>query len=105
MSHAIDVFRWYSGFVGWSSLIRLRHVTSGLYLAVIGDENGRNKLEKKMYFFENGISGPKVTCISKKNASAIAVTFEMKMSKVCYNAIRAENLTDIELIRKNKQKK
>ena len=27
--------------------------------------------------------GPKVTCISKKNASAIAVTFEMKMSKVC----------------------
>jgi len=33
--------RWYSGFVGWSSLVRLRHVTSGLYLAVIGDENGR----------------------------------------------------------------
>jgi hypothetical protein len=33
--------RWYSGFVGWSSLIRLRHVTSGLYLAVIGDENGK----------------------------------------------------------------
>lgn len=32
--------RWYSGFVGWSSLVRLRHVTSGLYLAVIGDENG-----------------------------------------------------------------
>jgi hypothetical protein len=32
--------RWYSGFVGWSSLIRLRHVTSGLYLAVIGDEHG-----------------------------------------------------------------
>jgi len=30
-----------------------------------------------------GIVGPKVTCISKKNASAIAVTFEMKMSKVC----------------------
>ena len=57
--------RWYSGFVGWSSLVRLRHVTSGLYLAIIGDENG-----------------PKVTCISKKNASAIAVTFEMKMSKV-----------------------
>ncbi|UJR36545.1 hypothetical protein I4U23_029265 [Adineta vaga] len=56
--------KWYSGFVGWSSLVRLRHVTSGLYLAVIGDENG-----------------PKVTCISKKNASAIAVTFEMKMSK------------------------
>ncbi|CAF5215365.1 unnamed protein product, partial [Rotaria magnacalcarata] len=56
--------KWYSGFVGWSSLVRLRHVTSGLYLAVVGDENG-----------------PKVTCISKKNASAIAVTFEMKMSK------------------------
>ncbi|CAF3538671.1 unnamed protein product [Rotaria sordida] len=56
--------KWYSGFVGWSSLVRLRHVTSGLYLAVIGDEHG-----------------PKVTCISKKNASAIAVTFEMKMSK------------------------
>ncbi|CAM4882414.1 unnamed protein product [Rotaria socialis] len=56
--------KWYSGFVGWCSLIRLRHITSGLYLAVITDE-----------------SGPKVTCISKKNASPIAVTFEMKMSK------------------------
>ncbi|CAF5223281.1 unnamed protein product, partial [Rotaria magnacalcarata] len=57
--------KWYSGFVGWSSLIRLRHITSGLYLAIIIDE-----------------SGPKVTCISKKKASPIAVTFEMKMSKV-----------------------
>ncbi|CAF1123978.1 unnamed protein product [Adineta steineri] len=56
--------KWYSGFVGWNSLIRLRHVTSGLYLAVIGDENG-----------------PKVTCISKKNANPIAITFEMKLSK------------------------
>ncbi|CAF4175465.1 unnamed protein product, partial [Rotaria sordida] len=56
--------KWYSGFVGWSSLIRLRHITSGLYLAVISDENG-----------------PKVTRIPKKNASPMAITFEMKMSK------------------------
>jgi len=38
---SFSFIRWYSGFVGWSSLIRLRHVTSGLYLAVIGDENGK----------------------------------------------------------------
>ncbi|CAF4797842.1 unnamed protein product [Rotaria sp. Silwood1] len=56
--------KWYSGFVGWSSLVRLRHITSGLYLAVITDENG-----------------PKVTRIPKKNASPMAITFEMKMSK------------------------
>ncbi len=76
--------RWYSGFVGWSSLVRLRHVTSGLYLAVIGDENGKTNGQKfskdhRVVFLS---LGPKVTCISKKNASAIAVTFEMKMSKV-----------------------
>ncbi len=41
--------RWYSGFVGWSSLVRLRHVTSGLYLAVIGDENG--KIYKMQYSY------------------------------------------------------
>jgi len=77
----IFYLRWYSGFVGWSSLVRLRHVTSGLYLAVIGDENGK-KQNIKIFYFEIYILGPKVTCISKKNASAIAVTFEMKMSKV-----------------------
>jgi hypothetical protein len=33
-------------------------------------------------FILKDLLGPKVTCISKKNASAIAVTFEMKMSKV-----------------------
>jgi len=38
----ISFLRWYSGFVGWSSLIRLRHITSGLYFAVIADENGKN---------------------------------------------------------------
>jgi len=27
--------------------------------------------------------GAKVTCISKKNANPVAITFEMKMSKVC----------------------
>ncbi len=41
--------RWYSGFVGWSSLVRLRHVTSGLYLAVIGDENGKNNFSKSLF--------------------------------------------------------
>ncbi len=44
---SIGLFRrWYSGFVGWSSLVRLRHVTSGLYLAVIGDENGKKNFPK-----------------------------------------------------------
>ncbi|UJR09568.1 hypothetical protein I4U23_013803 [Adineta vaga] len=56
--------KWYSGFIGWNALIRLRHITSGLYLAVLGDENG-----------------PRVTCISKKNANPIAITFELRMSK------------------------
>ncbi|CAF1671541.1 unnamed protein product, partial [Adineta ricciae] len=56
--------KWYSGFIGWNALIRLRHITSGLYLAVLGDENG-----------------PRVTCIPKKNASPIAITFELRMSK------------------------
>jgi hypothetical protein len=74
--------RWYSGFVGWSSLVRLRHVTSGLYLAVIGDENGKID-EIGIIVFLKVLLGPKVTYISKKNASAIAVTFEMKMTKVC----------------------
>ena len=74
--------RWYSGFVGWSSLVRLRHVTSGLYLAVIGDENGKVFLNKNVFKKTKILIGPKVTCISKKNASAIAVTVEMKMSKV-----------------------
>lgn len=51
--------RWYSGFVGWSSLVRLRHVTSGLYLAVIGDENGNNILKIiicKEYVFDRSKS-------------------------------------------------
>ena len=52
-SNTLFVFvRWYSGFVGWSSLIRLRHVTSGLYLAVIGDENGKI-MTIRIRLFEN----------------------------------------------------
>ena len=78
----VDRCRWYSGFVGWSSLVRLRHVTSGLYLAVIGDESGRGRERKEEKELGHFYLGPKVTCISKKNASAIAVTFEMKMTKV-----------------------
>lgn len=44
--------RWYSGFVGWSSLVRLRHVTSGLYLAVIGDENGKERERERTKLIE-----------------------------------------------------
>lgn len=44
-SHARSLWRleflrtkWYGGFMGWNALIRLRHITSGRYLGVVGNE-------------------------------------------------------------------
>ncbi len=41
-----------------------------------------NKIQLFEIDFVNQFVGPKVTCISKKNANPVAITFEMKMSKV-----------------------
>jgi ryanodine receptor 2 len=53
--------RWYGGFMGWNNYIRLRHITSGRYLAVVNGE---------------------ITVLHREKATSEAITFILTQSKV-----------------------